>query len=113
MSAFDPKRTSSDENSIKLSNWVGTVAQVLEALQNGGVPSRLVALGDPGCEHVFKVIYDLPVPSRAALINAAVKCRFVNAIQFSAGAHLARRNISSNADSGTDNGSIASGHPSS
>ena len=49
---------------------------MLEALQNGGVPSRLVALGDPGCEHVFKVIYDLPVPSRAALINAAVKCRF-------------------------------------
>ena len=49
---------------------------MLEALQNGCVPSRLVALGDPGCEHVFKVIHDLPVPSRAALINAAVKCRF-------------------------------------
>ena len=49
---------------------------MLEALQNGGVPSRLVALGDPGCEHVLKVIYNLPVPSRAALINAAVKCRF-------------------------------------
>ena len=54
----------------------GTVAQVLEALQNDGVPSRLVALGDPGCEHVLKVIHNLPVPSRAALINAAVKCRF-------------------------------------
>ena len=49
---------------------------MLEALQNGGVPSRLVALGDPGCEHVLKVIHNLPVPSRAALINAAVKYRF-------------------------------------
>ena len=49
---------------------------MLEALQNGCVPGRLVALGYPGCEHVFKVIHDLPVPSRAALINAAVKRRF-------------------------------------
>ena len=51
-------------------------AQVLEALQNDCVPSRLVALGDPGCEHLFKVIHDLRVPFRAALINAAVKHRF-------------------------------------
>ena len=35
-----------------------------------------MALGDPGCEHVFKVIDDLPVPLRAVLINAAVKHRF-------------------------------------
>ena len=54
----------------------GMVAQALEALQNRCVPSRLVALGDPGCEHVFKVIHDLPAPLRAALINAALKHRF-------------------------------------
>jgi hypothetical protein len=54
----------------------GTVAQALEALQKGCVPSLLVALGDSGCQHVFKAIHDLPMPFRAALINAAVKCRF-------------------------------------
>jgi hypothetical protein len=47
----------------------------LEALQNGCVPSREVALGDAGFEHVFKVIYGLPMPSRATLANAAVKRR--------------------------------------
>jgi hypothetical protein len=53
----------------------GMVGQALEALQNGCVPSRQVALGDSGCEHVFKVIYYLPMPLRATLPNAAVKCR--------------------------------------
>ena len=59
-------------------NLVGNGAQALEALQNDCVPSRLVALGDPGCEHLFKVIHDLRVPFRAALINAAVKYRFLS-----------------------------------
>jgi len=47
----------------------------LEALQNDCVPSSWVALGHAGCEHVFKVIHDLPVPFRATLPNAAVKYR--------------------------------------
>jgi hypothetical protein len=51
------------------------VAQALEALQNDCVPSRQVALGNAGCEHVFKAIHDLPVPFRATLPNAAVKYR--------------------------------------
>jgi hypothetical protein len=51
------------------------VAQALQALQNGCVPSRRVALGDPGCEHLFKAIHDLPVPFLATLPNAAVKYR--------------------------------------
>jgi hypothetical protein len=34
-----------------------------------------VALGHAGCEHVFKVIHDVPVPFRATLPNAAVKYR--------------------------------------
>jgi hypothetical protein len=47
----------------------------LEALQNDCVPSSWVALGHAGCEHVFKVIHDLPVPFLVPLPNAAVKCR--------------------------------------
>jgi hypothetical protein len=45
-----------------------------EALQNDCVPSRWVALGHAGCEHVF-ITNDLPVPFRATLPNAAVKYR--------------------------------------
>ena len=47
----------------------------MEALQNDCVPSSWVALGHAGCEYVFKVIHDLPVPFRATLPNAAVKYR--------------------------------------
>jgi hypothetical protein len=53
----------------------GMPAQALKAVQNGRNPSRYVAFGDPGCEHLFKVIHALPVPFRAALPNAAFKCR--------------------------------------
>ena len=90
MSAFDPKRTSSDENSIKLSNWVRNGCPGVGGTAKRRRSGRLVALGDPRCEHVLKVIYDLPVPSRAALINAAVKCRFCQrTLPFGAGAHPA------------------------
>jgi hypothetical protein len=51
------------------------VAQALQALQNGCVPSRRVALGDPGGEHLFKAIHDLPMPFRATLPNPALKYR--------------------------------------
>jgi hypothetical protein len=51
------------------------VAQALEALQNGCVSSRQLALGNSGCEHALKVIDDLPVPFHATLPNAAVKYR--------------------------------------
>jgi hypothetical protein len=50
-------------------------AHASEALQNGCVASRLLALGYPGCEHLFKVIRDLPMPFHAMLPNAAVICR--------------------------------------
>jgi len=50
------------------------VDQALEALQNGRVPSRKVALGDTMGKHPFSV-HDLPMPFRATLPNAAVKCR--------------------------------------
>ena len=67
-------------------------AQVLEALQNYCVPSLCVALGDAGCKHVFKVIHDLPVPFRAALINAAVKHRFCQSkLPFTGGSAPGRR----------------------
>jgi hypothetical protein len=77
MSAVGTLRTSGN-GTISSSHLIGpgTVAQALEALQKGCVPSLLVALGDSGCQHVFKAIHDLPMPFRAALINAAVKCRF-------------------------------------
>jgi hypothetical protein len=51
------------------------VAQALKAVQNGRDPSHQVAFGDPGCEHLFKVIHALPVPFRATLANVALKCR--------------------------------------
>src|SRR4029077_9725768 len=77
MSAVGTLRTSGN-GTIPSSHLIGpgTVAQALEALQKGCVPSLLVALGDSGCQHVFKAIHDLPMPFRAALINAAVKCGF-------------------------------------
>jgi hypothetical protein len=53
----------------------GMVAQALKAVQNGRDPSHQVAFGDPGCEHLFKVIHALPVPFRATLANVALKCR--------------------------------------
>jgi hypothetical protein len=53
----------------------GMVSEALQALQNGFVPSRRATRGDPGCEHLFKAIHDLPVPFRAALPNPAVKYR--------------------------------------
>jgi hypothetical protein len=75
MSANDPKRTFSDAIQSHLIGS-GRVAQALETLRNGRVSSRYVALGDPGCEHVFKIIHDnLPVPFRAMLRNAAFKHR--------------------------------------
>jgi hypothetical protein len=75
MSAIDPKRTLSDRHPSHLIGS-GRVAQALETLRNGRVSSRYVALGDPGCEHVFKIIHDnLPVPFRAMLRNAAFKHR--------------------------------------
>src|SRR6185369_7848374 len=43
-------------------------------MQNDRVPSRKMALGTTIGEHLF-VIHDLPMPFRAALPNAAVKCR--------------------------------------
>ncbi len=51
------------------------VAQASEALQNGCVSSRQVALGNAGCEHAFKVINALPMPFGATLPNAAIKNR--------------------------------------
>jgi hypothetical protein len=45
-----------------------------QTLQNDRVPSRKMALGTTIGEHLF-VIHDLPMPFRAALPNAAVKCR--------------------------------------
>jgi hypothetical protein len=51
------------------------VAQVLQALQNGCAASCRVALSDPGGEHLFKAIHDLPVPFRATLPNLALKYR--------------------------------------
>jgi hypothetical protein len=75
MSAFDPKRTSGDETiPIKLFNWVRNGAQPLEALQNNCVPSRWLALGHAGCEHVL-IAHDLPVPVRVTLPDAAIKNR--------------------------------------
>ena len=73
--SFREKRTFSDAIQSHLIGS-GRVAQALETLRNGRVSSRYVALGDPGCEHVFKIIHDnLPVPFRAMLRNAAFKHR--------------------------------------
>jgi hypothetical protein len=46
----------------------------LEALQNNCVPSRWLALGHAGCEHVL-IAHDLPVPVRVTLPDAAIKNR--------------------------------------
>ena len=51
------------------------VVHALKAMQSGCDPSRYVAFGDPGCEHLFKAIFALPVPFRTTLPNAAFKCR--------------------------------------
>jgi hypothetical protein len=47
-----------------------------QTLQNDRVPSRKMALGATIGDHLF-VIHDLPMPFRATLPNAAVKCRLV------------------------------------
>jgi hypothetical protein len=44
-------------------------------MRNGCFSSRLLAVGDPCREHNFKVIHALPMPSSAALPNAAIKYR--------------------------------------
>jgi hypothetical protein len=70
--AIKPQRYPSGEETIASIHFIGSgmVAKGAgEALQNDCVPSRWVALGHAGCEHVF-ITNDLPVPFRATLPNA-------------------------------------------
>ena len=66
------------------------VPKALEAMQNDCVPSRWIALGHAGCEHVF-ITHDLPVAFRATLPNAAIKYRFGQKELWQAGASVSRR----------------------
>jgi hypothetical protein len=44
-------------------------------MRNGCISCRLLAFGDAGRKHNFKVIHALPMPFLATLPNAAIKYR--------------------------------------
>ena len=90
-------------NSIKPFNWarngcsgVGGTAEGLRSEPPGR--SRRLRM-----RHVFKAIHDLPMPFRAALINAAVKCGFCQSKPpFVGGSASGRRATPNNATSCVD-----------